>query len=162
MEHHRLQVRAHPAVAHALKVRQALVFSQFSAFFKLYATAPNLGRALMDMCFSRVRFAALETVVDAFKSTKVKLLYVASVLGFLVKLEGEAGSQGQPAVVSVDTAVDVDAHSVAGGVMLPGCAKTIHLGKHPAQVGVTYQASICIVVALQAVLHPCFLLYILP
>lgn len=94
----------------------------------------------MDMCFSRVRFAALETVVDAFKSTKVKVLYVASVLGFLVKLEGEAGSQGQPAVASQDTAVHVDVHSVEAGVMLPGCAKTIHMGKHPAQVGTTYQA----------------------
>lgn len=98
----------------------------------------------MDMCFSRVRFAALETVVDAFKSTKVKVLYVASVLGFLVKLEGQAGSQGQPAVVSQDSAVDVDVHSVKGGIMLPGCAKTIHIGKHPAQVGTTYQALYCI------------------
>lgn len=134
-EQHGMQVRAHPAVAHALRVRQALVFSQFPAFFKLYATAPNLGRALMDMCFSRVRFAALETVVDSFKGTKVKVLYVASVLGFLVKLEGEAGSDGQPAVVSEDTTVEVDAHSAEGGILLPGCAKTIHMGKHPAQVG---------------------------
>lgn len=132
-----VQVRAHPAVAHALRVRQALVFSQFPAFFKLYATAPNLGRALMDMCFSRVRFAALETVVDSFKSTKVKVLYVATMLGFLVKLGGEAGSVGQPAVVSEDTTVDVDAHSAEGGILLPGCAKTIHMGKHPAQVGVS-------------------------
>ena len=120
------------------------MFSQFPAFFKLYATAPNLGRALMDMCFSRVRFAALETVIDAFKSSKVKLLYAASVLGFLVRLEGEAGSQGQPAVVSEDTAVDVNVHNVEGSVMLPGCAKTIHMGKHPAQVGITSQALICI------------------
>ena len=128
-----MQVRTHPAVAHALKVRQALVFSQFTAFFKLYATAPNLGRALMDMCFSRVRFAALETVVDAFKNSKVKILYAATVLGFLVKPEGGPGSQ--PEVVSVDTAVNVDAHTPEGSLVLPGCAKTIHLGKHPAQVG---------------------------
>lgn len=129
-----VQVRAHPAVAHALRVRQALVFSRFTAFFKLYATAPNLGRALMDMCFSRVRFAALETVVDAFKNSKVKVLYAAAVLGFLVKPDAETGVQGQAAVVSEDTSLDVDAHSPQGGLLLPGCAKTIHLGKHPAQV----------------------------
>lgn len=156
-EQHGMQVRAHPAVAHALRVRQALVFSQFPAFFKLYATAPNLGRALMDMCFSRVRFAALETVVDSFKGTKVKVLYVASVLGFLVKLGGEAGCEGQPAVVSEDTTVDVDAHSAEGGILLPGCAKTIHMGKHPAQVGNIPDALHS--TALQTVLQPCIMLY---
>ena len=103
------------------------------------------------MCFSRVRFAALETVVDAFKSTKVKVLYLASVLGFLVN---EAGSQGQSAVVSQDTALDVDVHSVKGGVMLPGCAKTIHMGKHPAQVGMICQILVCIVLH-SAVTYQC-------
>ena len=88
----------------------------------------------MDMCFSRVRFAALETVVDAFKSSKVRVVYAATVLGFLVKPEGESGRPDQPAMVSEDTAVDVDAHSAEGSLVLPGCANTIHLGKHPAQV----------------------------
>ena len=151
-----IQVRAHPAVAHALQVRQALVFSQFPAFFKLYATAPNLGSALMDMCFSRVRFAALETVVDAFKGTKVKVLYVATVLGFLVKLDSEAGAKGQSAVVSEDTAVHVAAHSLVGSVMLPGCAKTIHMGRHPAQVRRVIQIHTCI--ELQVDSRPCILL----
>lgn len=152
-----LQVCAHPAVAHALKVRQALVFARFPHFFKLYATAPNLGRALMDMCFSRVRFAALETVVDAFKATKVKVLYVASVLGFLVKPEGEGAL---PAVVSEDTAVDLDLHSSDGGLMLPGCAKTIHLGKHPAQVSTDLQ-TLCHVWFCYFSAGSCRLLYIL-
>lgn len=88
----------------------------------------------MDMCFSRVRFAALETIVDAFKNSKVKILYAATVLGFMLKPEGGAGSQGQPGRVSVDTAIDADANSPEGSLVLPGCAKTTHLGRHPAQV----------------------------
>lgn len=129
------QVCAHPAVAHALKVRQALVFSRFTAFFHLYASAPNLGRALMDMCFSRVRFAALETVVDAFKNTKVKVLYVATVLGFLVKLQAQGDGQEQQSTQAMH---DLEVHSQEaeqnGALRLPGCAKPTYMGKHPAEV----------------------------
>ncbi|KAL0032249.1 hypothetical protein WJX79_000691 [Trebouxia sp. C0005] len=101
------QVCAHPAVAHALKVRQALVFSRFTAFFHLYASAPNLGRALMDMCFSRVRFAALETLVDAFKNTKA-----------MHHLEVQHSQNDEQ----------------NGALRLPGCAKPTYIGKHPAKV----------------------------
>ncbi len=138
-----LQVGAHPAVTHALKVRQALVFSRFTAFFRLYATAPNLGRALMDMCFSRIRFAALETLVDAFKNTKVKILYVASVLGFLIKPQG-AGAERQhaglrPSTPSQELAglkmqCNDDSKDEDGGLVLPGCAMTTYLGKYTAEV----------------------------
>jgi len=123
-------------VAHALKVRQALVFSRFTAFFHLYASAPNLGRALMDMCFSRVRFAALETLVDAFKNTKVTVLYVATVLGFLVNLQAQANGQEQQ---STQAEHDLEVqHSQddeqEGALSLPGCARPTYVGKHPAEV----------------------------
>jgi len=123
-------------VAHALKVRQALVFSRFTAFFNLYASAPNLGRALMDMCFSRVRFAALETLVDAFKNTKVTVLYVATVLGFLVKLQAQANGQEQQ---STQAEHDLEVqHSQddeqEGALSLSGCARPTYVGKHPAEV----------------------------
>ncbi|KAL0034354.1 hypothetical protein WJX77_010828 [Trebouxia sp. C0004] len=107
------QVCAHPAVAHALKVRQALVFSRFTAFFHLYASAPNLGRALMDMCFSRVRFAALETLVDAFKNTKEQQSTQA-----LHNLEVQHSQNDEQ----------------DGALRLPGCAKPNYMGKHPAEV----------------------------
>ena len=135
-----VQVRAHPAVAHALKVRQALVFSHFTAFFRLYASAPNLGRALMDMCFSRVRFAAVETLVDAFKNTKVKIVYVARVLGFVVTPEAQVGAhQGArprtPIQGMQDLAMSCDGDGEAeGGLVLPGCARTTYVGKHAAEV----------------------------
>ncbi len=123
-------------MAHALKVRQALVFSRFTAFFHLYASAPNLGRALMDMCFSRVRFAALETLVDAFKNTKVKVLYVASVLGFLGKFEAQAdGKEQQTTQAMHDLEVQHSQNDEQEGALrLPGCAKPTYMGKHPAEV----------------------------
>ena len=141
-----MQDCAHPAVAHALKVRQALVFSQFTAFFQLYAAAPNLGRYLMDMCFSRIRFVALETLIDAFKNTKVKIAYVASVLGFLGKPEGESGSVSDKQDRSRSTTPTVGISNLhlrfddegngrsEGELVLPGCARTEVVGKHTAEV----------------------------
>ena len=167
-----MQDRAHPAVKHALKVRQALVFSQFTAFFQLYAAAPNLGRYLMDMCFSRIRFVALETLIDAFKNTKVKVTYVASVLGFLIKPEGESFSEsaGESAAVSTtqrrsrpntptvrmsnlhlrfDEEADGDS---AGELVLPGCAKTTVVGKHAAEVSSVFRTSAA---CSQSIAHSC-------
>lgn len=150
-----VQVCAQPAVAHALKVRQALVFSRFTTFFHLYACAPNLGRAVMDMCFTRVRFAALETLAEAFKNTKVKVVYVASVLGFLVKPHAEADRQGQQGVQPSPLTQGVHDGEVqhkgrsegAGSVVLPGCARPAYPGKHPAEVlGVfhlLYECQLC-------------------
>ena len=89
----------------------------------------------MDMCFSRVRFAALETVVDAFKNTKVKVLYVATVLGFLVKLQAQGDGQEQQSTQAMH---DLEVHSQEaeqnGALRLPGCAKPTYMGKHPAEV----------------------------
>ena len=50
-------------VSHALKVRQALVSANYSAFFRLYDSAPALGRALMDLAVPKLRFACLEGCV---------------------------------------------------------------------------------------------------
>ena len=50
-------------VSHALQVRQALVSSNYSAFFRLYDAAPALGRALMDLAVPKLRFACLEGCV---------------------------------------------------------------------------------------------------
>lgn len=134
LQHISPQDCAHPAVAHALKVRQALVFSRFTAFFQLYSTAPNLGRALMDMCFSRIRFAALETLVDAFKNTKVKILYVASVLGFLVRLQpGTRPSTPTQQMSHLGMRCN-GGSGVESVLVMPGCARTLYLGKHAAEV----------------------------
>lgn len=90
----------------------------------------------MDMSFSRVRFAALETLVDAFKNTKVKVLYVASVLGFLGKLQAQGDGQEQQSTQAMhDLEVQHSQDDEQNGALrLPGCAKPTYMGKHPAEV----------------------------
>lgn len=49
------QWRAEACVAHALAVRGAIKLGDAAAFFKLFAAAPNLGRALMDAAVEKAR-----------------------------------------------------------------------------------------------------------
>ena len=60
-------------VFHALQVRQALVSSNYSAFFRLYDAAPALGRALMDLAVPKLRFACVEGCVLLFVRPSVHL-----------------------------------------------------------------------------------------
>lgn len=124
-----MQVTAHPAVAHALKVRKALVFARYTAFFQLYAAAPNLGRALMDTCFAKVRFAALETIVEGCRAAKVKVHNLASMLGFLV--EPQRLAQLETAAHEQSSQVDLDG---SNSMVLPGCRQTSYSGQYAAEV----------------------------
>lgn len=69
-------------MAHALSVRAALASADYQAFFRLYAPAPALGRALMDIYVPKLRFDALTVVVKAFKPA-VPVPFLASMLGFV-------------------------------------------------------------------------------
>ena len=69
-------------MAHALSVRAALASADYQAFFRLYAAAPALGRALMDIYVPKLRFDALTVVVKAFKPS-VPVSFLASMLGFV-------------------------------------------------------------------------------
>ena len=73
---------AQPEVVHALQVRAAVAAEEYALFFRLYATAPKLGRALMDLAVPRLRFAALNACVKAFKPS-FPVEYVARLLGFV-------------------------------------------------------------------------------
>lgn len=54
-----------PAVAHALKVREAMNLSDWRLFFKLYSTVPNKGIFLMNRFAPDVRILALQQIVKA-------------------------------------------------------------------------------------------------
>lgn len=73
---------AAPAVRHALDVRRALVSHNYALFFKLYESAPALGRALMDLAVPKMRFSCLVAFVKAFKPT-VDVDFLCHVLGFI-------------------------------------------------------------------------------
>lgn len=96
-------------MAHALRVRAALAAADYPAFFALYATAPSLGRALMDVYVPALRFDALSAVVKAFKPS-VPLPFLATLLGFVAPQQprtrapsaaahagADAGTGGAPA-----------------------------------------------------------------
>ena len=70
------------AVEHALRVRAAISDRDFCAFFRLYSSAPRLGRLLMDVAAPAMRFYGLNAIVKAVKpAAPVPLL--ARTLGFL-------------------------------------------------------------------------------
>jgi hypothetical protein len=118
-----LQMAQQPAVAHALQVREAVCMDDYAAFFKMYGTAPGMGRALLDMFVSVVRWRALAALVRVFKPS-LGVDFVARLLGFAAR-KGGGG------------AVDADAEpqgEAAALEVLPGCSAAVFLGKYPAAV----------------------------
>jgi hypothetical protein len=53
------------AVAHALKVRQAMNLGNYHAMGQLYRTAPNMGRFIMDHFIDGLRIRALQAICRA-------------------------------------------------------------------------------------------------
>jgi hypothetical protein len=51
--------KARPEVAHSLRVREATALDNPSVFFKLKATAPNLGDRIMAIQEEQMRFNAI-------------------------------------------------------------------------------------------------------
>lgn len=104
-------------MAHALRVRAALAAADYPAFYQLYAAAPALGRALMDIYVPTLRFDALNVVVKAFKPS-VPVPYLAGLLGFVSAAAGGAGkSDGGGEVSERATDAGAEAGSDAGGAV---------------------------------------------
>ncbi len=80
-----VQAAQEPAIRHAMQVREAVCTHDWSAFFRLYAAAPNMGRALMDMAAPSMRWTALNALVKTFKPS-IAVPFVARVLGFAPRL----------------------------------------------------------------------------
>jgi hypothetical protein len=134
-----------PEVAHALQVRSAMVSGDYVGFFKLYRTAPHLGRALMDMAVPKFRFSALSRMVAAFKPS-VPVSFIASVLGFVCRRKEEAYNSSN---ISKGTGITISLKKKGEGVnkstsstlmgnnnnnsnnkLLPGCARGVYIGQH--------------------------------
>ncbi|GAX79021.1 hypothetical protein CEUSTIGMA_g6461.t1 [Chlamydomonas eustigma] len=115
-------------VKHAMAVRRAVMTADYLSFFKLYQQAPHLGRALMDGVAHKMRWAALNVIVKAFKAA-VPVSFLASVLGFTqvqVALSDpqQAGSNACSASTLQSKSMD--------NIILPGCRTVKFLGKNAA------------------------------
>ncbi|POM71878.1 Leukocyte receptor cluster member 8 [Phytophthora palmivora] len=80
------KLRADPAIAHALAVRQAVAMNDYHRFFKLYVDAPNMAGYLMDVMVPAIRLSALRAMCKAYRPT-ISVQYIRDEL----KLEGKAG-----------------------------------------------------------------------
>lgn len=124
-----------PAVAHAMQVRQAVYTDDYAAFFRLYATAPGMGRALLDMFVAVVRWRALNTLVRAFKPA-VGVDFVARLLGFSPRKGPPNGGGGAEPEEGKEEAV-------AALEVLPGCSAAVFPGRNQPEVtGVTVAVSV--------------------
>jgi len=74
------QIRRHPLIAFALKIRAALASDDYHQFFALCANSP-LQVSLLDMLMERMRFRALERVTKAYRPTQLPLSFLQSALG---------------------------------------------------------------------------------
>ncbi|KAE8997954.1 hypothetical protein PF005_g16131 [Phytophthora fragariae] len=80
------KLRADPAIAHALAVRQAVAMNDYHRFFKLYVDAPNMAGYLMDVMVPAIRLSALRAMCKAYRPT-LPVQYIRDEL----KLEGKEG-----------------------------------------------------------------------
>ncbi len=101
-----------------VQVREAVFCSNYKALFRLYGTAPSMGRALMDIFIERFRYAGLNMVVRAHKP-HVQLLFLTRILGFLAAADNNERTAPS---------------AVAGGIPLPGSRLPEFVGKHAPQV----------------------------
>ncbi|CAM9244764.1 unnamed protein product [Laminaria digitata] len=77
----------HPAISHALRVRQAISLTDYHLFFSLYENTPNLGQHIMQKLLQTMRVEALRRIIKAYRPT-ISLPFVLRELLFNVEEEG--------------------------------------------------------------------------
>lgn len=80
------------AVQHALGVRAAVATNNYCTFFRLYHSAPNLNRLLMDLMVEKIRFQAVQCMAKTYKPS-VSVSYIARILAFGVAVESVPGGK---------------------------------------------------------------------
>ena len=110
-----VQAATHPAVAHAMRVRTLAGRVDASGLCRLYAAAPGLGRALLDLMLPRARFSALKTLAGAYMAP-LPVALLAGLLGFCAR---------GASVHSVQQLFEAD----EGRTVLPGCTRRVFPGK---------------------------------
>jgi SAC3 family protein LENG8/THP3 len=102
-------------VQHALAVQRALTMGNWRGFWRLYASAPNRGRLIMDRAAPGVRLAAARALASRFKPAASQA-HCVSILGFDAALQHDAGAPllpGCSAAVREDEARELGAEERA-------------------------------------------------
>jgi len=73
--------RNHPAIQHALQVREAIAFSDYFRFFRLHKKSPNLGFFLTALLVPNLRLRGLKRIAKAYRPS-VGLGFCLQQLGF--------------------------------------------------------------------------------
>ncbi|KAL2609397.1 hypothetical protein R1flu_027970 [Riccia fluitans] len=81
------EARKDGAVKHALAVRAAVASGNYTSFFKLYRTAPNLSPCLMEMYAEKMRFEAVKCMARSYRPS-LSVPFIARSLGFTTIVEG--------------------------------------------------------------------------
>ena len=90
-----VEMRKHPAVAHALQMQKAWALGNYHRFFRLYACAPNLGGYLLDKFVVRERIAAVKIMMRAYVTHIVPCGGVCSLVHVCV-MGGNSSLQVEP------------------------------------------------------------------
>lgn len=90
--------RIHPAIRHALQVREAVAFSDYFWFFRLHKNSPNLGNFLTDLLVPNMRMRSLRRIAKAYRPS-IEVNVCLQQLGFhdnddCVKGDGEKTGWG--------------------------------------------------------------------
>lgn len=78
----------HPAVSHALRVRQAISMTDYHLFFSLYENTPNLGQHIMQKLLPTIRVEALRRIVKAYRPS-ISVTFVLRELLFSADEDGK-------------------------------------------------------------------------
>jgi len=76
----------HPAIQHALNVREAIAFSDYYFFFRLHQLSPNLGTFFTNFLVPNIRFRTLKRIAKAYRPS-IELSFCLDQLGFLKECE---------------------------------------------------------------------------
>jgi hypothetical protein len=80
--------RRHPAVAHALKVREAMACEDYLSFFRLHNCTTNVGHQLTSLIVPTIRLRGLRRMAKAYRPT-LDLQVCTQQLGFDSAEEGK-------------------------------------------------------------------------
>jgi len=88
-----LKERNHPAISHALQVREAVAFSDYFWFFRLHKKSPNLGIFLTEILVPIMRMRGLRRIAKAYRPS-VELSVCLQHLGFCDAAAGDDDGDG--------------------------------------------------------------------